>query len=53
MYIRTDCTHMHFLPSPTVCGGIGAITLSVGAAIPIMAGVGTVGMVQVGALAGA
>ena len=53
MDIRTDCTHMHFLPSPTVCGGIGAITLSVGAAIPIMAGVGTVGMVRAGALAGA
>ena len=52
--VYTDGLYAYAFPlSPTVCGGIGAITLSVGAAIPIMAGVGTVGMVRAGALAGA
>ena len=41
------------LHSPTVCGGIGAITLMVGAAILTMAGDGTAGTVRAGALAGA
>ena len=41
------------LPSPTACGGIGAITLMVGAAILTMAGDGTAGTVRVGVSAGA
>lgn len=41
------------LHSPTACGGIGAITLMVGAAILTMAGDGTAGTVRAGALAGA
>ena len=41
------------LHSPTACGGIGAITLMVGAVILTMAGDGTVGTVRAGALAGA
>ena len=52
MYIRMDCMRMHSRRLPTACGGIGAITLTVGVVIPIMAGVGTVGMVQAVALAG-
>ncbi len=41
------------LHSPTACGGIGAITLMVGAAILTMAGDGTAGTVRVGVSAGA
>ena len=41
------------LHSPTACGGIGAITLMVGAVILTMAGDGTAGTVRAGALAGA
>ena len=40
------------LHSPTACGGIGAITLMVGAVILTMAGDGTAGTVRAGALAG-
>ena len=47
-----DCTLMHSLHFPTAYGGIGVIILMDGAAILIMVGVGTVGMVRVGALAG-
>ena len=43
---------MHFLHFPTAYGGIGVIILMDGAAILIMVGVGTVGMVRAGALAG-
>ena len=41
------------LHSPIACGGIGAITLMVGAVILTMAGDGTAGTVRAGALAGA
>ena len=41
------------LHSPTACGGIGAITLMVGAVILTMAGDGTAGTVRAGVLAGA
>lgn len=41
------------LHSPTACGGIGAITLMVGAVILTMAGDGTAGTVRVGVSAGA
>ena len=47
------CMPTHFLPSATACGGIGAITLMVGAVILTMAGDGTAGTVRAGALAGA
>ena len=43
----------HFRHLPTAYGGIGGITPMAGVAIPIMAGVGTVGMVRAGVLAGA
>ena len=45
--------HILSLHSPTACGGIGAITLMVGAVILTMAGDGTAGTVRAGALAGA
>ena len=51
--IPTDYMHMLSLHSPTACGGIGAITLMVGAVILTMAGDGTAGTVRAGALAGA
>ena len=41
------------LHSPIACGGIGAITLMVGAVILTMAGDGTAGTVRAGGLAGA
>ena len=41
------------LHSPIACGGIGAITLMVGAVILTMAGDGTAGTVRAGALVGA
>ena len=41
------------LHSPTACGGIGAITLMVGAAILTMAGDGTAGTVRAGVSVGA
>ena len=47
------CTHMLSRHLPTAYGGIGAITLMVGAVILTMAGDGTVGTVRAGALAGA
>ena len=43
------CMLTHSLHSPIVCGGIGVITPTVGAAIPTMAGDGTAGTVPVGA----
>jgi hypothetical protein len=39
---------MYSLHTPTACGGIGGITPSAGAAIPIMAGAGTAGTARVG-----
>lgn len=46
------CTHTLSPHSPTACGGIGAITHTVGAAILTMAGDGTAGTVRAGASAG-
>lgn len=53
MCIPMVCTHMLSRHLPTAYGGIGAITLMVGAVILTMAGDGTVGTVRAGALAGA
>ena len=53
MYMMTDCMHTFFPLTRTACGGIGAITLMVGAVILTMAGDGTAGTVRAGALAGA
>ena len=47
------CMHTLSRHLPIVCGGTGAITLMVGAAILTMAGDGTAGTVRVGVSAGA
>lgn len=46
------CMPMLSPPSPTACGGIGAITPTVGGAILIMVMAGTAGIARVGASAG-
>lgn len=51
--VYTDGLYAYAFPTfPTAYGGIGVIILMDGAAILIMVGVGTVGMVRAGALAG-
>lgn len=47
------CMHTLFRHSPILCGGTGAITLLVGAAILTMVGDGTAGTVRAGVSAGA
>ena len=52
--VYTDGLYAYAFPTFTnACGGIGAITLMVGAVILTMAGDGTAGTVRAGALAGA